>query len=169
MPTLTRFVILSVVLSQAGCVSLAAFLGQKKSPELDTSLLQAQGYSIPPGGMPTQIDPQVAGSGPHVVLEIRSEDRHLESVPLPMDRPVFVEDIVRDAQLSERFGRLRISIMRPNGSEAPPVRLDLRTNSDGKATSVGGNYALLPGDHIIINEDNRSGLERFIDSQFKND
>lgn len=167
MPLSWRFVLLAVFLAQPGCITLGALMGKKRSPQLDTTLLEAQGYSIPPGGMPTKLDSQAAGTGPHVVMEIRSEGRHLESIPLPMDRPVFIEDIVQQAKLHEQLGRMSISIMRPNGSSAPPVRLELRTDSDGKATSLGSNYALLPGDHIVVNEDQRSSLERFLDKQFK--
>jgi hypothetical protein len=150
---------------QSGCVSMSTMLGQKKSPTLDTSLLEAQGYSVPQGGMPSPVSPD-ATRGPRVVLEVRDEGRHLESIPMPMDRSMFIEDLVQEAQLHERLGRLSISIMRPNGSGAPPVRLDVGTDDKGKAKSIGQNYALLPGDHIIVLPDNRSSLERWVDKTF---
>lgn len=150
--------------TQTGCVALSAFLGQKRSPTIDTSILKSQGYSIPPGGMPSpvQIDPS---KGPRVVLEIRSgEGRHLETIPLPTDRGIFIEDLIQQAELSEQLGNLSVSIMRPNGGK-PPLRLDCRTDKNGKATNVGENYALLPADHIIVYGDQRTMLERFIDNQ----
>ncbi len=60
-----------------------------------------------------------------------------------------------------------VSIMRPTEAGGPPLRLDTRIDDSGKATNIGQNYALLPGDHIIVASDNRSSLERFIDKQFR--
>lgn len=162
-------VLLAVVGStQCGCITLSALMGQKKSSQLDTSLLKAQGYSVPPGGMPSPVAPSSDGK-PRIVLEVRGDSRHLESIPLAMDRATFIEDIVQQAELHEELGSLSISIMRPNGSGMPPVRLETKTNGEGKTVSVGQNYALLPGDHLIVISDNRSSLERFIDKHFRNE
>ena len=141
-------------------------MGQTKSPTLDTRLLEAQGYSIPPGGMPAPVAPDPNGA-PRVILEVREDGTHVESIPLQMDRAVFIEDIVQQARLHDRFGQLNVSIMRPTEAGGPPLRLDARINDSGKATNIGQNYALLPGDHIIVASDNRSSLERFIDKQFR--
>ncbi len=154
------------VATQSGCISLGTFLGQSKSPTLDTRLLEAQGYSIPRGGMPAPVAPDPNGA-PRVILEVREDGTHVESIPLPMDRAVFIEDIVQQARLHDRFGQLSISIMRPTQTGGPPLRLDTRIDGAGKALDVGRNYALLPGDHIVVNSDNRSSLERFIDTQFR--
>ena len=153
--------------TQGGCLTLSALMGNSKSPTLDTSYLKRQGYSIPPGGMPAPVAPDPHGA-PRVVLEVRDEEVHLESIPLAMDRPVFIEDIVQEARLNDRFGQLVISIMRPSDSGGPPVRLETKTDDAGKAMTAGQNYALHPGDHIIVNSDNRSGLERLVDRYFRN-
>ncbi|QDV27859.1 hypothetical protein Q31a_62520 [Aureliella helgolandensis] len=153
-------------LPHTGCVTMEAFMGKPRTPSLDISLLQAQGYQIPPGGMPSPVEPAADGK-PRVVLEVRDDGRHLESIPLPVDRALFVEDIVQEASLHKRFGHLAISIMRPMGEGQPPTRLDARTDDDGKVTSLGQNYALQPGDHLVVNVDQRTSLERFVDRQFK--
>ena len=159
------FVLIALIASQPGCILLNAMLPRKASSTLDTSLLKAQGYSVPPGGMPAQVvlDPN---DGPRVVLEIRSEERHLETIPLP-EQGMFIEDLVQQAKLHETFGALTISIMRPNGEGAAPVRMDLTTDDEGKATHVGQNYGLRPGDHIIVINDDRTYFERFISKTFK--
>ncbi len=154
------------ILSQSGCLTLSMLMGKSKSSTLDTSYLEAQGYSIPTGGMPSPVAADPNGA-PRVILEVRDGERHLEAIPLPMDQPLFIEDLVQQARLHDRFGQLVISIMRPNGDGGPPVRLETRTDDSGKASSVGQNYALMPGDHIVVNSDNRSALERMIDTQFR--
>ncbi len=153
------------IASQAGCVTLSTLLGKKKSPLLDTRLLEAQGYSVPPGGMPSPVSLPTDGE-PRVVLEVRGDKRHLESIPLPADKAVFIQDLVQQTQLHESLGQLSISIMRPNGPDAPPIRLETTTDDDGKPISMGHNYALLPGDHIVVISDQRSSFERFIDKRF---
>jgi len=152
--------LMGLLATQPGCFLLSALLPRKPGNGLDVSYLKAQGYSIPPGGMPAPValDPN---DGPRVILEIRGDKRHLETIPLP-EKGMFVEDLVQQAKLHETFGQLGISIMRPNGQGAPPVRMDLTTNDEGKATNVGQNYGLFPGDHIIVLPDERSHLERFI-------
>ncbi|MCA9126759.1 MAG: hypothetical protein KDB22_06730 [Planctomycetales bacterium] len=154
----------SVMLSQSGCITLSALMGQKRTSGLDTSLLEAQGYSIPPGGMPSPVAAD-ASRGPRVVLEVRGDGKHLESIPLPTDRAIFIEDLVQQANLHEQLGKLSISIMRPNDHGGPPLRMDTRTDDKGRAINVGQNYALLPGDHIIAYHDERTLLEKFIDKQ----
>ena len=158
-------ILLGLLCTQPGCLLLNTFLPRKDRSTLDTSLLKAQGYSIPPGGMPAAValDPN---DGPRVVLEIRSDERHLETIPLP-EKGMFIEDLVQQAKLHENFGSLNISIMRPNGEGAAPVRLDMTTNDNGKATNVGQNYALRPGDHIIVLNDERTYFERFVAKTLK--
>lgn len=159
----SMFLLLIAIVPSSGCMSFSQLIGKKRSDTLDTSYLKQAGYSIPPGGLPTPValDPS---KGPAIVMEVRGDSNHLESIPLPRDKAVFIEDLVRQANLHERLGALSISIMRPNGSGLPPVRLDVQTNSQGKAKNPGQNYAVLPGDHIIVGHDQRTHLERFIEN-----
>ncbi len=168
MRTASRFsfvLLVALLATQPGCLLLTTFLPRKDRSTLDTSLLKAQGYSIPPGGMPARVvlDPN---DGPRVILEVRSEERHLETIPFP-EKGLFIEDLVQQAKLHETFGELSISIMRPNGEGAAPVRLDMTTDDQGKVTNVGQNYALRPSDHIIVINDDRTHFERFVAKTFK--
>lgn len=159
---------LTLLSTQPGCITLAALMGVKSSsPTLDTRMLEAQGYSLPPGGMPTAVEPDEQGR-PRVVLEIRDKDdkRHVESIPLPEDGALFIQDVVKQAKLNEHFGGLHISIMRPTTGGAPPIRLQVRTDRDGKVAQLGTNYGLFNGDHIVVVESNESAIERFLKSQF---
>jgi hypothetical protein len=154
-----------MLLSQTGCLTIGTLMGNKRSPKLDTSYLEAAGYSIPPGGMPTPIG-RMSSDGQAIVMEVRTEGEkpHLESIPLNKERPMFVEDLVREAKISERVGGVAISIMRPTGSNLPPVRMDVRVKDDGKVKELEENYVLMPGDHVIVNYDQRTSLETFLDS-----
>lgn len=150
--------------SQTGCISLTSFL-RSDSPTLDTKMLEAQGYVIPHGGMPMEVA-KGDSTKPHVVMEVRlaNEKRHVERIPIEADKAVFIQDLVQQAQLHKKIGALHISIMRPTDG-GPPVHLPLSTDSDGKATSMATNYAVYPGDHLIVVEDNESAVEKLIRGQ----
>jgi hypothetical protein len=155
----------ALLASQTGCFSLAMLMGRSKKPRLDTSYIEAAGYSIPPGGMPAPVG-NVANDGQSIVMEVRTpgEKPHLERIPLQKNRPMFVEDLVREAKINERLGGVMISIMRPAGGNLPPVRMDVRVKDNGQIKNMEENYALMPGDHLIVNHDQRTSLEVFVDS-----
>jgi hypothetical protein len=163
---MTAILLTALLVSQSGCISLSSLFSRKDASTLDTTLLKRQGYSIPPGGMPSQVVASSSGA-PRVILEVRGEGKHLESIPLPVDRPMFIEDLVQEAKLHEHLGKLNISIMRSNGSNNPPIRLECGTDAKGKATHISSNYALLPNDHLIVIADQRSAFEKFIEKRFK--
>ena len=161
----TRWIALGcalTMLSQAGCVTL---LGKPRRSKIDTSYLEAAGYSVPPGGMPAPVG-RLSGDGMAIIMEVRGaeEKPHIEQIPLPKDRPMFVEDLVREAKIAERVGGVNISIMRPTGANLPPVRMDVLVRETGKCKNFEDNYALMPGDHVIVNCDGRTSLEVFVDS-----
>lgn len=151
------------LITQTGCLTM--LLGQKRSSKLDTSYLQAAGYSIPPGGMPSPVG-QLASDGKSLVLEVRQEGEkpHLERIPLPTDRPMFVETLVQEAKIHERMGGVNITIMRPTGPSTPPVRMDVQVRDTGKVKEMEENYAIIPGDHLIVTYDQRTTLETFVDN-----
>lgn len=167
MRSLVLSLLVGSVLAQASGCALSSLIS-RKSPQLDTSLLAAQGYSIPPGGMPTQLAESDSSGEPSITLEIRGDNEpKVRRVPLPVDRAVFADEVVRQGSLQEHLGRVNMSIMRPSGQGNPPIRMDVRFDDDGKPENLGTNYALLPGDHVIVIADQRSALERFITGQFK--
>lgn len=152
----------TLLISQTGCVTL---LGKTRSPKLDTSYLEASGYSIPPGGMPSPVG-ALSNNGHTIIMEVRTsgEKPHVERIHLPTDRAMFVEDLVQDAKIHERVGGVVISIMRPAGPNMPPVRMNVRVKDSGKVKNMEENYALMPGDHVIVNHDQRTSLEMLADS-----
>lgn len=147
---------------QTGCFSLTKMLGGRQGSVYDTTMLKAQGYSLPPGGMPSALPAGMIRNASSVVLEIRGDEPKMAAVALPEGQSVTIEDFARKADLPDQLGHCQVSIMRPNGNQ-PPVRLDVRLNAKGKADNPARNYGVRPGDHIIVIGDGRSNLERFVD------
>jgi hypothetical protein len=65
---------------------------------------------------------------------------------------------VRDAKLDKKIGRLQATVLRPNGPNKPPIRMDVDFDDTGKRVMEGQNYSLRPGDHIVISHDNRTAM-----------
>lgn len=141
---------------------MTKMLGGRQGSIYDTTMLKAQGYSLPPGGMPSALPASMVRDASSVVLEIRGDEPKMTAISLPEEQTITVEDLARKAELSDLLGNCQVSIMRPNGNQ-PPVRLDVRLNAKGKASNPAQNYGIRPGDHLIVIGDGRSHLERFVD------
>ncbi len=144
-----------------GCTSL---LGEKpKGPldNLDIKGLKAAGYTMGPSG--AEVPTALPDDGrPSIVLEVHDGKKHLERIPLTTEKPTFIGDIVKDAQLVERIGRVDISILRPNGANQPPVRMDVDFDAKGRQVMVDQNYSLRAGDHVIVRKNSETFLDRMM-------
>lgn len=151
----------ALALSLTGC---STFFGDKPKGamgNLDMRSLEAAGYSVGANGL--QVPVQLPEDGrPSVVLEVQDGKRHMERIPLNPEKPTFIDDIVKDAKLVERVGRIDVTILRPNGPNQPPVRMDVDFDSKGKQIMVDQNYSLRPGDHILVRRNSESFLDRMV-------
>ncbi len=140
-----------------GCSSILGDRSKEPIKGVDTKAMRAAGYSFDERGAQRTL-PTGDGS-PAVVLEIRDRKRHFERVPLPVDKPTLVQDIVDDAKLVDRLGRIHVTILRPTGKNSPPVRMVADFDNDTKRIVPSQNYAVQPGDNILIEPDTRSWLD----------
>lgn len=165
----TRYLSLIVALTlvtQSGCLTLSSFLGQKRKPGIDTSML---GYQIPPGGMPSQVPESIQLTGSEFILELRGSEKQMAAIRLDPEKGMTVEEMVKKTNLTDKMGRPNIYIMRPTLDAGTPIRLDSKLDGKGKCVNPGNNYAIRPGDHVIAVDDGRSLFERFIDEKLGRD
>ncbi len=152
------YVVFAALLTMTGCSSM--FFGDRKREPvdgLDTRAMRAAGYSFDERGA-QQVMPSGDGK-PAVVLEVRNGKRHLERIPLPAEKATLVQDIVDDAKLVERLGKIQVTILRPTGTSSPPIRMVCDFDSETKRIVVGQNYAVQPNDQIVISKDTSSWLD----------
>jgi len=140
--------------SLSGCSLL---VGKQKTPldNLDTRSMRAAGYSFNEYGAQR---PLTENGEPCVVLEIIDGKRNFERLPLQPGQSLFIADIIRDADLYKRIGKMKVSILRPNGTGRPPVRMDVDFDSKGRNVMEGMNYSLRSGDHVVIRRDDTSAV-----------
>lgn len=142
-----------------GCSSL---VGRPKGPlsNLDRDSMKVAGLTAGPASGPSAM---LTDNGePCILLEVRDGKRHMEKIPLRPGEPMFVGDMVDDAQLYKRIGKIKLTIIRPNGTNVPPVRLDVDFDSTGQKVMEGQNYSLRPGDHVLVSRDETSMFNEWL-------
>jgi hypothetical protein len=150
----------TVMLSiSSGC---SALVGRTKGPldNLDTSGLKQAGYTFGEYGANKTITTD--DGKPAIVLEVNNGKRHFEKIPLVPGQSMFIADLVRDAKLQKKIGKIKVTVLRPNGVNQPPVRLDVDFDDSGKHVMEGQNYSLRAGDHVIVLQDDRSFLTAMV-------
>ena len=145
--------IIGVSVLSSGCSTL---LGKSKGPmdNIDTKGLKQAGYTF--GDYGAQKPLATDDERPAIVLEVNNGKRHFEKIPLVPGQPLFIADLIRDAKLQKKIGRIKTTILRPNGKNLPPVRLDIDFDDSGKSVMEGQNYSLRAGDHVVVRQDDRS-------------
>jgi hypothetical protein len=74
---------------------------------------------------------------------------------------MFIADVIRDAQLHKKVGRIHVRVVRPNGNAAP-VRMDIDFDETGRRVREGTNYSLRAGDRIVVTKDDSNFVSRMI-------
>jgi len=147
--------LICATLFTTGCSTL---LGKTKGPldNLDMKGMKQAGYTFGEYGAQKPITTE--DGSPAIVLEVNNGKRHFEKIPLVPGQSLFIADLIRDAKLQKKIGRIKATILRPNGKNMPPVRLDVDFDDSGKSVMEGQNYSLRAGDHVVVRHDDVSML-----------
>jgi hypothetical protein len=141
---------LCVVISLTGCQSLLkGDRSRTVSGSIDQENLRLAG-GAEVASAAAGFSGTLADGTPAIIMEIRAGKSHLEKIPLPSERPFFVEDLVREAKLVDRLGRIDVTISRPVVGQVRPLRMTAKLDAAGKQILPGQNYALHAGDHVLI-------------------
>ncbi len=145
------------LLALTGCTSMFSDRSREPVDGLDTRAIRAAGYNIDERGIQRALPP--SDGKPAVVLEVRNGKPHFERIPLSADKPTFIQDIVDDAKLVDKLGRIQVTIIRPTGASNPPIRMVADFDTETKRIVVGQNYAIQPNDKIVVSKETRNWLD----------
>lgn len=134
----------AAVLSQS--VGCATFTSSNKSTLADTE--------------PT-VD-AVADETPQITVELRFENRKPESVKLPLAEGMHIQQAVEQSGAGKRFRRMKIDLMRPINGRLQKLASEYN-HSEGMVDPA-YDYALYPGDHLIIKKDPSTIVDDMIGS-----
>ena len=151
---LLSFLMLLMLGSSSGCQTLLGRKGGVRD-DIDITQLQRDGYTLGANGVMQggMFDEN------SVLLEVNDGKKHLEKIPMVEGQPMFVADLIRDAQLHKKVGRIHVRVVRPNGNAAP-VRMDIDFDESGRRVREGTNYSLRPGDRIVVTKDDSNFVSR---------
>lgn len=154
----SELLLLLLICSTLFSTGCAALLGKTKGPmdNLDMKGLKQAGYTFNEYGAQKPITTE--DGSPAIVLEVNNGKRHFEKIPLVPGQSLFIADLIRDAKLQKKIGRIKATILRPNGKNLPPIRLDVDFDDSGKSVMEGQNYSLRAGDHVVVRHDDVSML-----------
>lgn len=144
------WVMLSVAaaaLSSAGCATIDSTAGGLSKVTGDAAAANAQPLA-PPAGAYT--------------IELHASGRKPEIRQMPLTGPTLVQQALEQSGAAKRFRRMNIVVMRVGGDE----RHKLDVKFDRKLGTVNPlyDYALVPGDHLVVTEDTSTVLDDMLGS-----
>lgn len=159
LPPLPRFFALAgvLVLASSGCVTM--------NPAYDLAALtgmESPAPIVPPPG------PMGAHEAPRqVTVQMRPLGAAPEMVTVKMEGDESVESVLTKSKAISRFHRMKISVFR-GGRKGPMANEPLRVEFDSGSRRVPSqyDYALQPGDRILVVEESRSAFDDLMASVF---
>lgn len=140
----SRLTVLGMV-AILGTLSGCAGLQEQPTPKLSAQLAPATGVPAPaPGGK--------------YVVEIRPEKGKPQQVERTLSEPTCVQQALEQSGASKRFGRMYVQLQRPLPTGGWHV-MELEFDRDLKRIAPEYDYALLPGDRVIVTEDTTTVLD----------
>ncbi len=98
-----------------------------------------------------------------ISLEVRPAGRREpEMQQIPMHSLMHVQDLLEHTGLNRRFRRMGLHVMRPTGGDM--VRMKVRFSHETGRVDPLFDYALRPGDHVVVIEDTSTVLDDMLDS-----
>jgi hypothetical protein len=96
---------------------------------------------------------------PQVAVEFQSASGKVKRVPVPLEAGMAAQDAIDKTKAGKHFGRCDIDLVRPGTLSPEPVKMPLAWDNDRKRVAHSTNYALHPGDRIVVRENTSSALD----------
>lgn len=100
---------------------------------------------------------QFAVAAPPVRLEIRAAGKSPEFREIQLREGMCIQDALTETQLTRRFGRMDLQLMRRN--EQGLAKMDSKYEHKRNRVNPMYDYALHPGDHLVVTEDTTTALD----------
>jgi len=157
LPPLPRYFAIAglIVLASSGCALM--------NPAYDiTGLTGDSGASIVPPPGPLNAD----GSPPRqVTVQLRPIGGNTEMATVKMEGDESVESVLQKSKAISKFYRMKVSLFRA-GRKGPMANEPLRIEYDSASKRVPAqyDYAMQPGDKLLVVEESRSAFEDLMGS-----
>ena len=98
-----------------------------------------------------------------VIVEIRSDAAAPAAVPIAHEDGMLVQDALVKSGALKRFSRMDVSLVRPRPDGKGPHKMEVTYDGKVRRVSPGSDYALLPGDRVVVVEDTRTEFDDMVD------
>ena len=100
--------------------------------------------------------------GPTYTVEIRREGRKPEAAKFEHRQGMFLQDAVVQSGAAAKFPQMTLYIMRTPPQGGPAQRMTSVYDSAEKRVAWESDYAIYPGDHVVITEDTTSRFDEVV-------
>ena len=97
------------------------------------------------------------------VVEVKSYTGKSRRFEVPVTNEMTVQDIVKAVQVRKLFSRITIELHRPVAKSRKPLKMPVTVDGFGKSVNPAYNYAIRPGDHLILKEDPSNTFDDMLD------
>lgn len=115
------------------------------------------------GSLPVSRDGQIVPSaGPAISMEIRESGKKPEIKQFPLDDGSTVQQLLEKAKLVRKFRRMDIEVLRTTGDQR--AKMTVKYDHTQAQVKPEYDYALHPGDHVIVQEITKTTLDDMLES-----
>ena len=114
--------------------------------------------------LPNQVEKDFEGKSYVVILTKGSKKtRH----QMPWKDGMFLQDVIDGTRVRRRFNHMLVEIKRPRKDGVQTIPLKAKYEFRNKRLSNETNYAVHPGDFVMITDDSKSALDQLVDGVTK--
>lgn len=95
-------------------------------------------------------------------VEIRREGHKTETVQLPHRPETRLQNAVEQSGAAKKFRRMTLYVVRTPPNGGPKQRMSAAYDAGERRVAWESDYAIYPGDHIVITQDNSSELDKLV-------
>ncbi|NLF73967.1 MAG: hypothetical protein GX575_33585 [Candidatus Anammoximicrobium sp.] len=102
------------------------------------------------------------GATASITMEIRPAGKKPQMTQVQLDNGTTIQQALEKANLTKRFRRMNIQLLRVAGEQR--AKLDVKYEHTKTQVNPLYDYALHPGDHLIVTQDTATALDDMLES-----
>ena len=97
-----------------------------------------------------------------IVLHVVSDSTPVRVLPLPQAKSVYVSQLLRDTGVAKKIGSIEATLYRHSTDSINGLPMKVKIASDGKSVKPESDYALQPGDRLLVRKADNPALQSLV-------
>lgn len=115
-------------------------------------------------GLPNQVDRDYEGKS-YVVIITRGEKKSRHQ--MVWEEGLFLQDVLNRSGVRRQFNKMLVEIKRPRQDGVQTIPMKAKFQDRKKLLTMETNYAVHPGDFVMITDVSKSAIDQLVDSVTK--